>query len=461
MLTVLTSAAWAQISETALKEQEKVETGKLIERIACAERPEKSYALYLPSRYSASRSWPIVYFFDPAARGSVALREQVGAAEQHGYILAASNTSRNGPWKPQLEAAEAMVQDTHARLSIDDRRTYFAGFSGGARVAAMIAQNCRCAAGLFLSGAGFPVGSSPAPDTSFAVFSAVGTLDFNYPEVISLQDQLSQAKYPHWLRVFEGPHAWAPPGVLDEALVWYRTEEMKSQREPVDHCNVEAQLAKAKERAESLEKSGEVLAAWREYNQIAATFTSLVDVSAIQSTAEALGKSKALRDAAKRERADFEEQSQLTADISAALADSLSSVTPDADATLEERVRRLRQSSETEKRLEHQRVYKRALSGVFIDAMEAGDHFLNEKDYPRATRSYACAAVASPKSSWAWENLAVVYALNGDRKNALRALQSASGLQETRPLFLKWLDSETAFDRIRGTPEFRSLRQAN
>jgi hypothetical protein len=34
----------------------------------------------------------------------------------------------------------------------------------------------------------------------------MGTFDFNYPEVIPLEDKLGQAGYHTWLRIFEGAH---------------------------------------------------------------------------------------------------------------------------------------------------------------------------------------------------------------------------------------------------------------
>jgi len=57
------------------------------------------------------------------------------AAERYGYIVLGSNNSRNGPWKPESEAADAMLQDAQKRFAVDLKRIYFAGFSGGARVA--------------------------------------------------------------------------------------------------------------------------------------------------------------------------------------------------------------------------------------------------------------------------------------------------------------------------------------
>ena len=456
---LLASAAVAQIPAPVTAEVDKFEHGKIIEKVPCPQRPEQSYALYLPSNYSASRSWPVVYSFDPGARGSFALQLQKDAAERYGFILAASNNSRNGPWKPQFEAAQAMVQDTHEKLSIDDRRMYLAGFSGGARVAAQIALSCHCAAGVLLSGAGLPFGTSPPHDSGFVVFSAVGMFDFNYPEMIPLQDKLGQAGYHTWLRIFEGSHQWAPAEVMDEAFAWFRIEGMQSRLEPVDKSVLELQFADAVKHADSLEQAGDMLDAWREYVQMVSTYGSLMDVSAEQRKAETLGKEKAVRDAAIRERSDFEEQSQLTAEISAALSKSRARGQPDSDtgAEIEDRVGLLRQREETEKRPERKRVYKRAISGVFIEAMESGREFMDEKDYHRAARSFACATQASPKSSWAWQNLAVAYAFAGARKDALRALQSARAVAEKATSFAAWLNSEPAFDHIRSAPEFQAL----
>src|ERR1700740_2835931 len=148
--------------------------GELIPRVLALQNPQQSYALYVPTKYSRERSWPIVYVFDPLARGPLALAQFQHAAEIHSYIVAVSNNSRNGPWQPEFEAAEAMVRDTQQRFAVDLKRIYFAGFSGGARVASQLAQLCKCAAGVLLSGAGFSHGSSLSAESNVPVFSAVG-----------------------------------------------------------------------------------------------------------------------------------------------------------------------------------------------------------------------------------------------------------------------------------------------
>lgn len=445
----------AQVSTQAL------ETGKILSPVPCVEHPEFSYALYLPSHYSSSHRWPLVVSSDPGARGSAPLELQKDAAERYGYILAASNDSRNGPWKPLLEATKAMLIDLQTRLSIDTNRVYFAGFSGGARASTQIAAQCKCAAGILLSGAGFSRGVSLASLSSIPVFSAVGNLDFNYSEVIPLQESLARANHPHWLRIFEGSHQWAPAEVMEEALAWFRSQVMKTQREAPDQAFIRSQFSTGLARAESFQQSGDLLSAWREYLQIAGTYDSLVDVAAVHAKVSSLGRDKTVQDALKREHAQFEEQAKLTNDITARLA-----ALPDRDDTrlqtdqdLQGQLLRLRHNAEQEKRLEKTVVYKRALSGVFIGAMEIGNAFVEDKKFSSATRVYGFATQAKPDSEWAWGRLAAAEAFAGDRKQAIAALRHAESLTKDKPAFQKWLQSEHAFDPLRSNPDFQVLAQ--
>jgi dienelactone hydrolase len=425
--------------------------GVVTAAVTAVQNPQQTYALYLPKHYSPLSRWPVVYVFDPLARGELALKQFEHAAELHGFIIAASNHSRNGPWAPQFEAAQAMVNDTQKRFSVDTRRIYFAGFSGGARVSSQLALLCQCAAGVLLDGAGFATGAAPSANGNFAVFAAVGNADFNYGEIIRLEEQLEKVALPHWLRVFEGPHEWAPASAMDEALMWFRLQAMKSRLAPRDDELIAAQLEAASLRAESLERSGDLLSAWREYRQIAETFDSLADGKAAREKAETLEKEKAFRNARKQEQDSFTEQERLTLEVLSAV-----SATPSnpADAgsrpahSAQQLAGDLRQRSVSEKRPGRALMLKRALGGVFIGSIESGNAALEKKDYPLAAQYFGCAAEANPLSEWVERELAVARALSGDRKGALEALRSAQQLTSDRDAFSKWAREEPAFARL-------------
>jgi dienelactone hydrolase len=453
-------AAWLSLAQTA--NAPRLPLGVVIPLVAASKEPRQTYALYLPQRYSPETRWPVVYIFDPLARGEFALRKFEHAAELHGFIVAASNNSRNGPWALQVSAAKAMVDDTQQRFSVDTKRIYFAGFSGGARVSSQLATLCKCAAGVLLSGAGFPVGSRPTPGVKFAVFSAVGNADFNYSEVIPLQEQLEKADLPSWLRVFDGPHEWPPAEVMDEALAWFRVQAMKSNLAPRDNTFAAAQFTAANERASAQEKSGDLLSSWREYGQAAATFASLMDVAADRAKTESLAKDKAVRAAWKRERAAFEEQSRLSDNVLSAAsrtADSARNSDPSGPAqSAPQLAHELWQRSLAENKPDRALIFKRALGGVFIGSMESGNAALEEKNYPLAAQYFACAAEANPNSEWVFRQLAIARALSGDRKGSVEALRSARKLSNDLNAFSNWLDTEANLTSIRSMADFKNLR---
>src|SRR6185369_9862596 len=154
--------------------------------VTTVQYPDESYALYLPTGYTAARSWPILYAFDPLARGVVPVRLYKDIAEKYGFIIAGSNNSRNFSGQESSKSASAIWDDTHLRLALDERRTYTTGFSGGARMAGLIALRCsQCRiAGVIVHGAGYPLGQKPSQKTSPLYFLAVGDEDFNWSEVM-------------------------------------------------------------------------------------------------------------------------------------------------------------------------------------------------------------------------------------------------------------------------------------
>ena len=458
--------------------------GVVVPNQRSAAKPDQGYALYLPSRYSANKKWPIVYAFDPDARGEIPVKLMQDAAERFGYIVAGSNNSRNGSWKLETDAAQAMWDDTHMRLAIDDRRIYFAGFSGGARVAAALAQGCKCAAGVLLSGAGFP-GTPPSRDVVFPVFAAVGYLDFNYPELSELDEKLEATGFPHELRHFDGSHQWAPAEVMNEAFAWFELMAMKQDREPRDTGFIAAQEKEAVSRAQALETSGNAYEAWREYRQAAATFEGLSDTASLRQAAAALAQQKAVHDGQKREQDEAKEQAQIAGQIESGLA-SLRRAAAAGDDTspqlaqprggaapsppqnneasrsdifheTEQQIVNLRDRTASEKSQDRMRVERRALMGVFIAAGELGDESLDAKNFDLARQYYQLAADANPASVGALKELAKAQALCNDRKGSLKTLRKAKDKAKDAASFSTWLNDEPAFTKLRQDPQFRAL----
>src|SRR5580765_7124958 len=201
--------------------------------VAVAADPTNSYALYLPSVYSPLKRWPLLLVFDPFARGEVSVKLFHEAAEKYGFIVVGSNNSRN--FQDPSAAIRVLWADVKERYSIDPRRIYTAGLSGGARVASSVALACKsCIAGVIANSAGLPNGATlPGPEVS-DWFLVAGTTDFNYPEQLHLKETFDARKVVSRFVVYDGPHNYMPKDFAERGLAWLQLRAMVKGIAPVD-----------------------------------------------------------------------------------------------------------------------------------------------------------------------------------------------------------------------------------
>ncbi len=88
---------------SSISAQQNLQRGVLLPEVVSQQHSDQTYALYLPSAYAPNKKWPIVYAFDPAARGRMPVELMKDAAEKYGYIVVGSNNSRNGSGKVQAK----------------------------------------------------------------------------------------------------------------------------------------------------------------------------------------------------------------------------------------------------------------------------------------------------------------------------------------------------------------------
>jgi dienelactone hydrolase len=291
--------------------------GIIIDDVKCAADPAQSYALYLPSSYSPDRASSLLVAFHPGARGRLMVEKYRAAAEEYGYIVAASNTSRNGPWSVSAAALQAMWPDLGRRFSIDANRIYVTGMSGGARVAMQVALGKNNIAGVIASSAGYP-DSQPRKSLPFAVFGTAGTEDFNYFEMRQLDRKLTS---PHFLAVFKGGHTLPPDTVAFDAIEWMELQAMASRRRTRDETLVERLFEK---RQRLIAASTSQTERVHLLEAVVSDFAGLRDVSAEAARVKELSRQPDVKKALARERADEEAEGRLygeIADLEAGLAD--------------------------------------------------------------------------------------------------------------------------------------------
>ena len=229
LLQVFSSLSFL-FSQEFLKDQ-------VTDTVRCIDRSEQSYTLYLPAQYDNKKSWPVILIFDPAARGKTGVSIFVEAARKYGFILACSNNSRNGPMGESFKAAYAMMHDVEKRFSVDQRRIYAAGFSGGSRFAMALAIIENKISGVIGCGAGLPNDRSylPSENSVFLYYGLVGNRDMNYLEMNDLPGFFSeQTRVISYQRTFSGGHQWPGSDLIVEAVEWIILQEINRKILPSD-----------------------------------------------------------------------------------------------------------------------------------------------------------------------------------------------------------------------------------
>jgi poly(3-hydroxybutyrate) depolymerase len=276
--------------------------GEIIDRVVCAADSTQSYALYVPKNYTPSRPWPVIFAFDPGARGRVPVERYQAAAERYGYIVAGSNNSRNG-WMEFPKVLAALTNDVASRLAVDPKRVYLAGMSGGARTALGVALASKEIAGVIASSAGYP-DTTVRKTLSFPLFATAGTDDFNHLEMRRLDRALTT---PHRLVIFNGGHVWLSSDLAMQAIEWFELHAMKTGVKPRDEAEIDRLLASRVAAA----GTGADKDTFRALQAIADDFQGLRDVSAHAKRAADLGRDKAVRAALDAERDEDEREDTL------------------------------------------------------------------------------------------------------------------------------------------------------
>jgi hypothetical protein len=416
-------------------------SGKLIEAVRCLRDSAQSYALYLPARYTPEHNWPIVYCFDPGARGRIPVERLRDAAEEFGYIVVGSNNSRNGSGAVAEAAANALWIDTHARFAMDPKRIYTAGLSGGARVATGLALSAKLT-GVIASSAAFPNSSVPK-SVPLVFFGTAGYDDFNYLEMARVHRTLDRMSVPNRFAFFDGGHEWPSASLYIEAVGWLELCAMKKGLRPRDPALIDRVLQDRLARLEATHGSYETALLTE---ALANDFEGLIDVAAYRAKAEALMADKSFKDAERNERRLEDRQERLQTD--------LMSQAEQRGGPWRAMLADLREKSGAIADSPDRRVARRVLQGSFALFFEEGRGLLDEGKYRAAADKLTVATDILADRPFALYELARAGALSGDRKQALRALNkcAALGFHNAK------IATEPAFEKFRDDPVFAKLK---
>jgi len=249
--------------------------GQVHYKIYCDVDSSVYYSLFLPKSYTDAVRFPIVYFFDPHAHGDIPLNLYKDLADKYGYIIVGSGNIQNGlPWTEIEGYTDKIIDDTKKKFSIDNKRVFACGFSGGARVAGTLQLTKNIFAGIVGCSAGLP-NQEELKNQQFSYLGIVGNEDFNYTEMKFQKKSLDHTSLIHDLVVFEGKHSWPPYQTMEIGFDWLTITSIQRGVMPRDSAVVNPILRRYNAEAES----GDILKKARTYVRISHLFDGVTDIT--------------------------------------------------------------------------------------------------------------------------------------------------------------------------------------
>ncbi len=284
-----------------LEAQKPLEKGKILDSIPVNTSDHETFALYLPSSFNENTLNPVVFVFEPAARGKIGVQPFISSAEKYGLIVICSNSSRNGPFDRNFDVANNLFNTVFNQFPIKEDEMFIAGFSGGSRLATAIACVTDKFFGVIACGAGFS--SVPAYIPSLQKFlyaGLVGTADMNYSEMLRNKKLLGELNFTNTLFTFEAGHSWPATVEISRAFDWLYLQHPDKQKDPSFSNTLSKQFEHTYHLAVAFEDTGKLLFAAENYERIIASYTTFFDIDSIINRYNRLSKSKPFKKANKQ-----------------------------------------------------------------------------------------------------------------------------------------------------------------
>lgn len=215
--------------------------GVVIDSLAVSDSISETFGIYLPTSYTPASATPILFIFDPQSRGSRVLQLFRQAAEEQGYILAASNNMKDD---------ESLIYNTRIASRLVDRvlnffpesgnRIYTAGLGDGARVATVLPVVYPSVSGVIAIGDIWINTDYIEKKNNFHFIGMAGYLGANYDLLYDTVNFLEKAGVKAEFYQYEGSNEWPNSNMISNVLGSITLNEMNRGLRPKNQALIES-----------------------------------------------------------------------------------------------------------------------------------------------------------------------------------------------------------------------------
>ena len=292
LLLVLTLS----VSFLSTAQQLTLKKGAIMQSIAVNDTVAENFALYLPTKFEASKAWPVIFVYDMQGRGDMVLRMFLGAAEKNNYILAASNNVNDSLSLTQnVLISKRMFNTVFTLFNIQKDRIYTAGFDGGARIASVIPTFMNQIAGVISCGSTVGNKEILSNKNPFHFVGIVGTEDFNYPEMVNMEKLFNLMKFPNQTLIFEGGHKWPSQQLISRAIELFDLNAMAKKVIPVDTSFVKKSYDRRLLEVNELISNNRAVQAYNELGEVMEVYKHFKNVDSLKASRKVLKRGTAYK----------------------------------------------------------------------------------------------------------------------------------------------------------------------
>jgi len=398
------------------------ETGVVIKTVKCAKDSTISYALYLPSNYSGDKKFPVMFSFDPHAVGSQPVELYKDLAENFGVILVGSNSTENGMGPEDIKkAGDAIYTDVISRFSIESSRIYALGFSGGAKVASLFASAFKINTVIGCGGGIADVNAK----INYDFIGIAGTRDFNFLELISLNQNLSAKKISNEFIMFEGKHEWPGAEVMKQVFILLDNKEMVKSTQK-DEAKIKSNYSYIKSVSDSVNINSEPLESYIFMQRFIQSFSGLIDPLELKSRIAEIS-TENLQDIQMKLNTCLVEEIKLQQDYVKAFQ------TENADWWKSELERVKKLEGQTSDRFKSQ-MYSRLISYMSIVAYSYSNNALKNKDLVNAQKFLLIYKAVDPENPDVYFFYAKLFAMKNENEKAAMFYSQAVELWKAKKM---------------------------
>lgn len=429
--------------------------GEISESVKCKDNPDETYAVYLPGKYSSKIKWPVIIAFEPAARALIPVKLFKNPAENHGYIVVCSNNSKNGPWTNVINSMKAVWKDINQRFSIDLRRIYTTGFSGGSRAASLFGSITGIEpAGIIACGAGLQEKLLPENIKESFYYGIIGLEDFNYKEFQRLTPALEKSGVRYSVDYVPGIHRWPDVDAVTRAIEWMEIDAILRNIKIEDKDHIDKIFSKLKAYAESLIESDKFYYGVLYLGSLIKHFKMLLPVNDLETKLNALIAGKKFIKFKKEEETRYKKEYQFIGNFKKVFNQIENSENPRKGLKIilnDLKVPFLISEAKDKKQVLDSYLAKRLLYEIAIKADRYSSKYFNKKEKKRSVLFSEIASETGVNQDWYNFKLASVYAAFGLKKKCFRIVKT---LLKSEKNLMKYIMKDYNFNEFLKDPEF-------